>query len=479
MFTKIASGWCRVVSILVIVASQAPALGEWKAGAAKVNITPSYAVRLSGYGSRATEHEGVKVDIWAKALALSWNDETPTVILTVDNCGVPASLRTQVLAQLKEQGVLDDRLAICSTHTHCAPMVNGTLRNMFGADLPADQQQRVDRYTSDLRDWLVKAARKAIATMKSSKVEFGIGEVKFAMNRRRPDPTGITNNPHPAGPVDHDLPVLKVTDNDGEVRAIFTSYACHCTTLSWNHIHPDWAGIAQLRLQLAFPKAVALTAIGCGADQNPYPRREENYVRMHGISLSEGAVDVITGKMKPLAGPLDCGQRTIKLPFAPVPGKEEWTARMQSGKTVQEKNRARIFHDMLARGESIPTEMPYTVQAWRFSDDLAMVFLNGEVVVDYGLRLKRELDRERLWVNSYSNDVPCYIPSERVLKEGGYEADSSMIYYLKPAPFAPGLEDKIIGAVRSLVPDSFKAAPSSPTAPAPSFASPPPLRRSR
>jgi hypothetical protein len=443
--------------VLTALSASVEAQAEWKAGAAKVNITPSYPVRLSGYGSRTSEHESVKVDIWAKAIALAWNDEPPAIILTVDNCGIPATLRTQVLAQLQAQGVTDDRLAVCSTHTHCAPMVNGTLRNMFGTDLPADHQGRVDRYTHDLREWMVKAARKAIAAMTPASVEFGIGEVTFAMNRRRPDPTGVTNNPYPEGPVDHSLPVLKITDANGDVRAIFTSYACHCTTLSWNSIHPDWAGIAQLRLQLAFPKAVALTAIGCGADQNPYPRREEDDVRRHGISLAEAAVDVLVAPMKTISGPLAGGQRVVNLPFAAPPSKEEWQQRMTTGKSAHEQHRAKFFHEKLERGEALPAELPYTVMAWRFSDTLAMVFLNGEVVVDYGLRLKREFDQQRLWVNSYSNDVPSYIPSERVLKEGGYEADSSMIYYLKPGPFAPGLEDKIINAVHDLVPKAFHA----------------------
>jgi hypothetical protein len=86
-----------------------------------------------------------------------------------------------------------------------------------------------------------------------------------------------------------------------------------------------------------------------------------------------------------------------------------------------------------------------------------MVFLNGEVVVDYSLRLMREYDKERLWVNGYSNDVPCYIPSDRVLKEGGYEGGGAMIYYLRPTKFAPGLEDRIVSAVEELVPATFKA----------------------
>ena len=85
----------------------------------------------------------------------------------------------------------------------------------------------------------------------------------------------------------------------------------------------------------------------------------------------------------------------------------------------------------------------------------AMVFLPGEVVVDYALRLKREFDSERLWVNGYANDVPCYIPSERVLRERGYEGETAMLYYDRPTRFAPGVEDLIVGAVTRLMPREF------------------------
>lgn len=428
---------------------------EWKAGAAAVNITPNYPVRLSGYGNRTTEHAGVKVDLWAKALALSWDGGAPAVLLTVDNCGVPASLRSEVLLALRDAGVQDTHLAICSTHTHCAPMVNGTLRNMFGVDLPPEEQARIDRYTCDLREWMIRAALRAIKEMRPANLEFGIGKATFAMNRRLPSPSGFVNRPNPQGPVDHDLPVLKVTDANGQVKAIFNSYACHCTTLNWNYIHPDWAGIAQLRLQMSFPQAVAMTAIGCGADQNPFPRQEEDDVRSHGIHLAEETVNVLIKPMRTISGPLRAGQRTVQLPYQPY-SKAEWEERAKSGKSVQEKTRARTFLGKMERGEAIPKTLAYGMQVWNFSNDLAMVFLNGEVVVDYGLRLKREFDKTRLWVNAYSNDVPCYIPSERVLKEGGYEPDYSMVYYLKPGRLAPGLEAKIFEALHALVPKSFK-----------------------
>lgn len=444
--------------LLLLLASGRQADAAWNAGAAKVNITPGYPVRLSGYGSRTTEHEGVKVEIWAKALAMAWEKEAPCVVLTVDNCGVPSTLRAEVLAQLTDLKVTDERLAICSSHTHCAPMLNGMLKNMFGIDLPSAEQANVDRYTNDLRAWLVKVAREAIANMAPSNLELGHGTVTFAGNRRYPSPGGFINNPNPDGPTDHDLPVLKVTGPDGVVKAVFTSYACHCTTLSWNYVHPDWAGLAQLHMEMAYPKAVALTAIGCGADQNPYPRREENYVRIHGYTLAHEAVRV--ANMEPLqrvSGPMKCGVRQIKLAFDTPPTAAELRQKATAGKSLHEKRHGAFFLSMLERKEKLPADLPYTVQAWVFSNDLAMVFLNGEVVVDYSLRLKREFDRLRIWVNSYSNDVPCYIPSERILKEGGYEGAGAMIYYLRPTKFAPGLEDKIIGAVHELIPASFES----------------------
>jgi hypothetical protein len=109
----------------------------------------------------------------------------------------------------------------------------------------------------------------------------------------------------------------------------------------------------------------------------------------------------------------------------------------------------------LDRGEKIPTHLPYLVQRWSFGDDMAMVFLPGEITVDYSLRIKREFDRSRMWVNGYSNDVPCYVPSRRVLDEGGYEGAGAMVYYDRPTKFAPDVEERIMGAVHEVMPKSF------------------------
>ena len=109
------------------------------------------------------------------------------------------------------------------------------------------------------------------------------------------------------------------------------------------------------------------------------------------------------------------------------------------------------------------------MQVWRLGDQVLWVALGGEAVVDYSHRLKRELaGGPAVWVTAYANDVMAYIPSERVLEEGGYEGDTSMVYYGLPAKWAPGLEDKIVGTVKRLVKDVTGARrPGPDAAPAP------------
>jgi hypothetical protein len=249
---------------------------------------------------------------------------------------------------------------------------------------------------------------------------------------------------------------MRISDLDGKLRAIYSSYACHCTTLAINKTHPDWAGCAQKELELRFPDVVALTAIGCGADQNPYPRRELSHAVLHGVALAKEAVRVINEPMKPVMGPVVCTNQEIMLPYDRLPTTDEWKKRTgDPSKWVA--MHARHFLRESEKGR-VPSALPYTVQVWAFADTLLTINLPGEVVVDYSLRFKKENDVARTWVNGYTNDVPCYIPSQRVWDEGGYEAGGAMIYYGRPTRFASGIEDIIASAVTSLIPASFRSA---------------------
>jgi hypothetical protein len=260
----------------------------------------------------------------------------------------------------------------------------------------------------------------------------------------------------PEAPVDHSLPVLTATDQQGNVRAIVVGYACHCTTLggNFNKICGDWAGYACDALERDIPGAIPMVVIGCGADANPKPRGTLEQAKTHGEALASSARAVLKEPMSRLAAPASARLERLELPLSKLPERKIWVE-AAAGKG-QAARRARLNLERMDRGEEMPATVLFTVQSWSFGDRLCLVFLAGEVVVDYATLLRQVLDKERLWIVAYANGVPCYIPSKRILREGGYEAVDSMIYYDRAAPFAEECEDHVVRAVESIVPDTFR-----------------------
>jgi hypothetical protein len=171
--------------------------------------------------------------------------------------------------------------------------------------------------------------------------------------------------------------------------------------------------------------------------------------RLHGAALA-GAVDVaLTVEPTEIRPPLKTWYETTPLPFAPAPSRESLTALAEKGSGYEQKHAQRLLARIAAEG-SLPASYDYPIQVVRFGGDLTLVALAGEVVVDYSLRIKRELAGERVWVAGYSNDVFGYVPSLRVLKEGGYEGGGAMLYTNLPGPFGEEVETRIVETVKRL-----------------------------
>jgi len=439
------------VALLVASFVRTETHAEWRIGASSVDVTPKFAVRLSGFGFRRAESEGVTQKIWAKALAVDDGQAGPAVLVTVDNLGVPWPMVQTVVRRLREKtGLNQERFAVTATHTHTAPMLSGVAPTLFGQSIPVAHQRRIDRYTEKLTNWIEEVALEALDDLQPGRLEWSpgnAGQVGFAKNRRSKD-----------GPVDHDLPVLIARTVKGEIRAIYTSYACHCVTLSNNKISGDWAGYAQDWLQKNHPGAVAMVSIGCGADQNPDTGVTGDNIdaaSAQGRQIADEVSRRLKDAMMPLAGSLKTTLGQVELAFGMLPLEVEWEHLAKRSDAVG--YHARVQLARLARNEALQTRLDYPIQTWRFGGELAMIFLPGEVVVDYSLRLKREFDRARLWVNAYANDAPCYIPSERILREGGYEGAGAMVYYDRPTKLAAGLEDKIVSEIHRQLPETFRA----------------------
>jgi len=431
----------------VTYAQSEPNLIIYQVGLSKVDITPSFPIRLSGFSSRKTESEGVRQKIFARALAIRGQGE-PIVLIAVESIGISPELRDEVTKRLQTtRKIAPDRVAFCSTHSHTAPTLRGVLPTMFGEPLTPAQQQHVDQYTDELIQKVERAAVDALDNLVPSTISFGIGQAGFAQNRRTP-----------GGPVDHQLPVLVITGPDGKVRGIYLGYACHCVLLRDNLVSGDWAGAASDQLEQKFPGSVALVSIGCGADSNPAtdPQQDQAQVAaQHGREIVDEVGRLLADKkLTPVHGEIECQLEMLPLPLQPIAPRDKWVERSQI--PGPEGYYARVQLERIDGGETLPTEVPYPIQTWKFGKSLAMVFLGGEVVVDYAIRLKKELGADRLWVTAYANSAPAYIPSERILKEGGYEGGQAMQYYALPALFAPGLEDRIIAAISKQLGPTYK-----------------------
>jgi putative membrane-bound dehydrogenase-like protein len=427
-------------------------------GVARMDITPGEPVRLHGYGGRRTNSEGVAGRLFAKALAFGTDRQGASILFTVDNLAVSGAVTDEVAARLKKRAKISrEQVALCTSHTHSAPMLSNVAPNIFSSDIIPEQQAAIDRYTRELVDKLESVALAALSNRAPSKLSWAEGRATFAKNRRVIRDGRAQFGDNDTAPVDHTLATMFVHGADGRLRAVLVNYACHCTTLGgeWNKVHGDWSGCAQEAMERDNPGAIALVSIGCGADANPFPRGKLENAQAYGDEIAAEVKRLLALPSKALTKLPDGKLKRFDLDFDPLPTRAQWEERAQKPGIVgyhAKKNLAR-----LDRGEKLPTKLPYSVATWTFGDDLAMVFLPGEVVVDYERRLKREFDDTRLWVNGYANDVPCYIPSRRILTEGGYEAEDSLWYYDRPARLAMSNEDRIIKAVHDLLPRKFVA----------------------
>ncbi len=423
----------------------------WKAGLAKSVITPKQPLWMAGYGGRTAPAEGAQHDLYVRVLALEDDRGHRGVVLSSDTLGIPQSIYDDLAKRLKEQFGLDrSQVVLHASHTHCGPVLRGALYDAYPLD--AAQIERINTYSDWLTADIVATIGRALADLKPATVSRGQGTADFAVNRRtnrEPDVPMLREQNLLFGPVDHTVPVLAVHGADGTLRAVVFAYACHNTTLSFQKWCGDYAGFAQLDLESRHPGAVALFCMGCGADQNPLPRRTVELAESYGKRLSTAVDSVLAGPMEPVEPALRTQHEFVPLRMQGLPKIEE--LKTMAGGTPDYRQRWAVrMLDLVVRNE-LPTEYPFPVTAWRLGANQIWVTLGGEVVVDYSHRLKGE-HGDRTWVTAYANDVMAYIPSRRVLMEGGYEGQSSMMIYGLPTErWADDVEERIAATVQRCV----------------------------
>ena len=423
----------------------------WKAGVAKANITPTESLWLAGYGARTKPAEGKVMELWIKALALEDARGHRAVILTSDTLGIPQSIYRNVCAELKAKFALEpEQVMLSASHTHCGPVLRDALYDMYPLD--DDLRTRIEKYSAGLEAKIVETIGKALAELAPARLAAGQGTTAFAVNRRNnreADVAKLIQQNALKGPVDHAVPVLAVFLPDGKLKAVLFGYACHNTVMDFYQWSGDYAGFAQMALEKTRTNVTAMFFMGCGGDQNPLPRRQLALAERYGNMLAAAVEEVLLAPPRTLSPELATAMEMVTLNLGAAPTEAELD-RLKSDQNVSTRRWAKRLSDELKSGKPFARTYPYPVQAWRLGDQL-LITLGGETVVDYALSFKKEFGPQT-WVAGYCNDVMTYVPSLRVLKEGGYEGGGANIVYGLPAyRWGEDVEELITASARKLV----------------------------
>ncbi len=411
----------------------APASTIVMAGAAIVDITPKPGLEMCGYAARTEPAAGTHDPLTARALVI---DDTALVVADVLGFAPESCARIRA-----RSGFADDRVVVIATHTHGGPMPGG-------CGGPADPD-----FLAQLEDGCVAALRQAASKRQKARLLAGNGtDPGIAFNRRSA-----------GGPIDPNVPVLRVEAEGGAVLAVAFAHGCHPVVLgAGNRLYTgDFPHYARVAVEAAHPGAVALFLPGCSGDVSTGHSPESSIStdvppdRTYAEAQRLGeklAHSVGIAELTPLTGPVAAASRAVELPFArnEVGDLDTLAAEWESLAANAAAPAWAVLYRHWAQWAKTTARAPLTPWQGRVTSfdwaGLKLVFLPCEIFAETALSLRAALPAAPVpFVISLTDGVPGYIPPRAAFPHGGYEVLEAHRYYGQPAAFAEGCAERLVG----------------------------------
>ncbi len=448
----------------------------WHFGGAASDITPSEPILLAGY-MRDKPANSSRNSIHCKAAWLGAEDGTSAVFVNADIIGFSRALVDRVKNEVSERHAIPrENILLSATHNHSGPSIKGVLPLFY--DLDTVQEQRIADYADFLVERITGCVSRAATAAEPCAIRFCSTLAGFGVNRRRV----IPDRRHLPTVIDQDVPILSAWNQAGALRGLLFGYACHATVMFDNLIDGDYSSYAQTILEQEHPGCTAIFLAGCGGDVNPLPRRCQELAASYGYILSMAVIDALASPQIELAEATLVGNYSeVDLPLEPAPSLDELRLRRREETLLgnvraehftpaptdfSEEELASLFYRSVAAERRklehqialhergiVPKSIPYPIQILDLGGKVKLIGLAGEPVCEYALRLKEQHGFMRAWPLGYCNELLGYIPSDRVLREGGYEGRTSMAEYGWCSPFSPGIENAILSNVAATIED--------------------------
>lgn len=252
-----------LILFTTIIATAQNTKGLFSAGFGKVNITPAYPVRMSGYGDRQDPSKGVHDSLYTRAVAFS-DGTSKAVIISADLIGFSHSFWKEITDSIENEFHIPKQFVmLAAVHNH-----NGPVTRVYNEDSSA----AVVRYGEELKSRIMEVTRNALNSLEPASIGTGKGICKMNINRRASNGKGQTTlGRNPYAPCDHEMGVLKVNDKSGNPKGILINWPCHAVVLGQSNymITSDWPGAAANYVEDSLRKIIAPITIGASGDINP------------------------------------------------------------------------------------------------------------------------------------------------------------------------------------------------------------------
>lgn len=389
-------------------AATAPNAGIFRAGAARIDITPAAdaALPLSGYGSRVDGFKGIRDRLHVRAIAVD-DGATRAALVGIELVGMSHAHWERMTARIsRDTGIPVENIMLCSVHTHAAPAI-GTYNERVAPEIAAMREA----YVQKLEDSLAAVVQQAQAALQPARIGYGTGQARVNMNRRaRNGEGGWMLGHNPDGVSDKTVAVVRFDNLAGEPFAIFSNYGVHATVLGTQNyqISPDLPGATARHVEQHFGgKVVSPWTSGAAGDQDPIYRVGTDFrnVTALGQILGEEVVRVAESIRTTPRGRVHVAQKVVS-----CPGK----------RTVQLPARGKEYQ--FADADPVPIRLSLLVV-----NDIAFAGVSGEVLTNIGLRLKRESPLTRTMMLTHCNGSSGYIPDDAAYDQASYEITVSRV----------------------------------------------------
>jgi hypothetical protein len=435
------------------IGQKVPEVAYYRGAYAQCDITPEGGCVTQGWMG-AEQANKVVSPLLLQALLLEDESNNHTLIIAADLFGVGDALLGAVRTLAREWGIPPEAVIFNASHTHYAP---GTVERVIPGLGPY--------YPEYVRH--IKNATQQLLTHLHDKLQpcflyTGQAHAQVGVNRRQKSDDGsIEMAPNANGYYHKDTPLLVIDLLNDQTKVGVVNHGCHPTGSGRpSFLSPGYPGYLRQRLIAdGIADGVMFLQGAAGSSKLSLNGRGDlrfasspDEARTCARQLADAAAASIQAELTTVRGPIFARIERVALSLEAAPASEELEAMPISEGGMQQLLEDRWAQHFLNGAEEYGEVLELEIQLVGLGEETSFVTFPGEPVAELARSVMDRVETAKnTFILGYTNGLKAYLPTQQIVKEGGYESNAAKMVYLLPSSFEETVEEKIISGVERLV----------------------------